>query len=290
PRTLPLACASILLGSGLAAYMGSFNGGILLLTLLTAISLQVLSNLANDYGDAVSGADDAARIGPTRAVASGLLSPKAMRRGMGVTAGAAALFGLWLLLAAFGLQWGPLLIFVLLGAASLLAAITYTVGLGTTPYGYRGLGDVAVFVFFGLLGVLGTYYLHTQALSGLALLPAAVCGLLCTAVLNVNNVRDIESDARNGKITLAVKLGRRRAIAYHWTLLAAALALTLGYLLAAAAPLPSWSCLLVAKPLADAARTLSTTTDGETLTNMLKKTALSTLGYSVLLGSGLAFF
>ncbi|MCP1326369.1 1,4-dihydroxy-2-naphthoate octaprenyltransferase, partial [Halomonas sp. 707D4] len=210
--------------------------------------------------------------------------------GMGVTAGAAALFGLWLLLAAFGLQWGPLLIFVLLGAASLLAAITYTVGLGTTPYGYRGLGDVAVFVFFGLLGVLGTYYLHTQALSGLALLPAAVCGLLCTAVLNVNNVRDIESDARNGKITLAVKLGRRRAIAYHWTLLAAALALTLGYLLAAAAPLPSWSCLLVAKPLADAARTLSTTTDGETLTNMLKKTALSTLGYSVLLGSGLAFF
>ncbi len=200
PRTLPLACASILLGSGLAASAHAFNPAVLVLALLTAIALQVLSNLANDYGDAASGADDQSRIGPIRAVSSGLLTPKAMRRGMVITAMMAALLGLLLLLTAFDNQWGEIATFLLLGAASLLAAVTYTVGLGGTPYGYRGLGDIAVFIFFGLLGVLGTYYLHVQQLSWLPLLPAAACGLLATAVLNVNNVRDIESDARNGKI------------------------------------------------------------------------------------------
>ncbi|MBZ5488433.1 1,4-dihydroxy-2-naphthoate polyprenyltransferase [Halomonas aquamarina] len=290
PRTLPLACASILLGSGLAAHLGSFHAGVFLLTLLTAISLQILSNLANDYGDAVSGADDHARIGPVRAVSSGLLSPQAMRRGMIVTAIVAALSGLSLLVTAFGNQWGHVVAFILLGAAALLAAVTYTVGLGGTPYGYRGLGDISVFLFFGLLGVLGTYYLHTQQLSVLALLPAATCGLLSAAVLNVNNVRDIESDARNGKITLAVKLGRTNAINYHWALLGAALLLTVVYLVALPVPLAGWSCLVVAKPLTDAARTLSHSRDGELLTGMLKKTALSTLIYSVLLSIGLAFF
>ena len=290
PRTLPLACASILLGSGLAATAQAFNPAVLLLALLTAIALQVLSNLANDYGDAASGADDAQRIGPVRAVSSGLLSPQAMRKGMVITALAATLLGLLLLVTAFGNQWGEILTFVLLGAASLLAAVTYTVGLGGTPYGYRGLGDVAVFIFFGLLGVIGTYYLHVQQLSWLPFLPAAACGLLATAVLNVNNVRDIESDARNGKSTLAVRLGRANAIRYHWALLGMALLLTLIYLLVLPVPLAGWSCLLVAKPVTDAARTLHRTRNGETLTSMLKKTAISTLLYSVLLSIGLVFF
>ncbi|EHA14155.1 MULTISPECIES: 1,4-dihydroxy-2-naphthoate polyprenyltransferase [unclassified Halomonas] len=290
PRTLPLACASILLGSGLAATTQAFNPAVLLLALLTAIALQVLSNLANDYGDAASGADDEQRIGPVRAVSSGLLSPQAMRKGMVITALAATLLGLLLLVTAFGNQWGEILTFVLLGAASLLAAVTYTVGLGGTPYGYRGLGDVAVFIFFGLLGVIGTYYLHVQQLSWLPFLPAAACGLLATAVLNVNNVRDIESDARNGKITLAVRLGRANAIRYHWSLLGLALALTLIYLVALPVPWVGWSCLLVAKPLIDAAKTLSHTRDGEILTGMLKKTAISTLLYSVLLSIGLVLF
>ena len=290
PRTLPLACASILLGSGLAASADAFNMAVLLLALLTAIALQVLSNLANDYGDAASGADDEQRIGPARAVASGLLSPPAMRRGMLVTAGIAALSGLALLIIAFGNQWGQIATFLLLGAAALLAAVTYTVGLGGTPYGYRGFGDIAVFVFFGLLGVLGTYYLYTQQLSWLPLLPAAACGLLATAVLNVNNVRDIESDARNGKITLAVRLGRANAVNYLWALLGLALLLTLIYLVALPVPLVGWSCLLVAKPLIDAAKTLSHTRDGEILTGMLKKTAISTLLYSVLLSIGLVLF
>lgn len=290
PRTLPLACASILLGSGLAAKAGVFNSAVLLLALLTAVALQVLSNLANDYGDAASGADDEQRIGPARAVSSGLLSPETMRQGMMVTAAVAMLFGLLLLFAAFGNQWGQIFTFILLGAAALLAAVTYTVGLGGTPYGYRGLGDIAVFMFFGLLGVLGTYYLHVQQLSWLPFLPAAACGLLATAVLNVNNVRDIESDARNGKITLAVRLGRTNAINYHWSLLGLALLLTLVYLVLQPVPLLGWSCLLVVKPLTDAARTLSNTRDGEILTSMLKKTALSTLLYSVLLSVSLALF
>lgn len=270
--------------------MDTVNGAVLLLALLTAIALQVLSNLANDYGDAVSGADDQSRIGPVRAVSSGLLTPQAMRAGMITAAIVAALLGLLLLVTAFGNQWGQMVTFLLLGAASLLAAVTYTVGLGGTPYGYRGLGDIAVFIFFGLLGILGTYYLHTQQLSWLPFLPAAACGLLATAVLNVNNVRDIESDTRNGKITLAVRLGRTNAINYHWVLLGLALLLTLIYLVALPVPWVGWSCLLVAKPLTDAARTLRHTRDGEVLTGMLKKTALATLGYSVLLASGLAFF
>lgn len=290
PRTLPLACASILLGTGLAASADAFNPAVLLLALLTAIALQVLSNLANDYGDAASGADDQARIGPVRAVSSGMLTPQAMRKGMVITASVAALLGLLLLATAFGSQWKHFIAFLLLGAAALLAAVTYTVGLGGKPYGYRGLGDISVFVFFGLLGVLGTYYLYTQQLSWLPFLPAAACGLLATAVLNVNNVRDIESDARNGKITLAVRLGRPNAINYHWALLGLALLLTLIYLLVQPVPLAGWSCLLVAKPLADAARMLSHTRDGEILTGMLKKTAISTLLYSVLLSIGLAFF
>ncbi|MCH4811475.1 1,4-dihydroxy-2-naphthoate polyprenyltransferase [Vreelandella neptunia] len=290
PRTLPLACASILLGSGLAASAQAFHPAVLVLALLTAIALQVLSNLANDYGDAASGADDQSRIGPIRAVSSGLLTPKAMRRGMVITAMMAALLGLLLLLTAFGNQWAEIATFLLLGAASLLAAVTYTVGLGGTPYGYRGLGDIAVFIFFGLLGVLGTYYLHVQQLSWLPLLPAAACGLLATAVLNVNNVRDIESDTRNGKNTLAVRLGREKAINYHWALLGLALLLTLTYLVVLPVPLIGWSCLLVAKPLIDAARTLSHTRDGEILTGKLKKTAISTLIYSVLLSVGLALF
>ena len=290
PRTLPLACASILLGSGLAASVDALNMTVLVLALLTAIALQVLSNLANDYGDAASGADDEQRIGPARAVSSGLLTAEKMRTGMIVAATVAALLGLLLLVAAFGNQWGQILIFILLGAAALLAAVTYTVGLGGTPYGYRGFGDIAVFIFFGLLGVLGTYYLHVQQLSWLPFLPAAVCGLLATAVLNVNNVRDIESDARNGKITLAVRLGRTKAIRYHWVLLGLALLLTLIYLIVLPVPWVGWSCLLVAKPLTDAVRTLRHTHDGEVLTGMLKKTAISTLLYSVLLSIGLALF
>ncbi|MGY3869229.1 1,4-dihydroxy-2-naphthoate polyprenyltransferase [Aeromonas crassostreae] len=285
-RTLPLACSSILLGSGLAASRGAFDGGIMALSLLTAILLQILSNLANDYGDAVSGADNGERIGPQRAVVSGLITRQQMCVAMGLTALAAVVSGLALLISVFGDAWLHLLAFVLLGGAAIVAAITYTVG--KTPYGYRGFGDISVFLFFGLLGVLGSYYLFTQTLQWDLLLPATACGLLATAVLNINNVRDIESDAASGKITLAVRLGRNRAIAYHWALLGAALLATMVFLLIPPASLWPWIFLPALKPLTDAARTLHLSQDGEVLTGALKKTAISAFLYSLLLSLGLA--
>ena len=285
-RTLPLACSSILLGSGLAASRGAFDGGIMTLSLLTAILLQILSNLANDYGDAVSGADNGERIGPQRAVVSGLISRHQMCLAMGLTALAAVVSGLALLITVFGEQWLQILAFVGLGGAAIIAAITYTVG--KTPYGYRGFGDISVFLFFGLLGVLGSYYLFTQTLEWDLLLPAAACGLLATAVLNINNVRDIETDAASGKITLAVRLGRNRAIAYHCALLGAALLATVAFLLTQPTGFWPWIFLPALKPLTDAARTLRQSHDGEVLTGALKKTAISAFLYSLLLSLGLA--
>lgn len=285
-RTLPLACSSILLGSGLAASRGSFDGAIMRLALLTAILLQILSNLANDYGDAVSGADNGDRIGPQRAVVSGLITRGEMIRAMALVALGSVASGLGLLITAFGHNWLDVLLFVALGGFAIIAAITYTVG--KTPYGYRGLGDISVFLFFGLLGVLGSFYLFTHRLGWELLLPAAACGLLATAVLNINNVRDIESDAASGKITLAVRLGRDKAIAYHWVLLGGAVLLTLIFLLIHGGGAWPWIFLPALKPLTDAARTLSQTRDGEVLTGALKRTAMGSFLYSLLLSAGLA--
>ena len=285
-RTLPLACSSILLGSGLAASRGAFDGAIMGLSLLTAILLQILSNLANDYGDAVSGADNGERIGPQRAVVSGLITRHQMCIAMGLTALAAVVSGLSLLVCAFGEQWQQILTFILLGGAAIVAAIPYTAA--KTRYGYRGFGDISVFLFFGLLGVLGSYYLFTHTLQWDLLLPATACGLLATAVLNINNVRDIESDAASGKITLAVRLGRNRAIAYHWGLLGGALLATIAFLLTQPASVWPWIFLPAIKPLTDAARTLRESFDGEVLTGALKKTAISAFLFSLLLSAGLA--
>mgnify|MGYP003556237841 CR=1 FL=1 len=285
-RTLPLACSSILLGSGLAASRGAFDGAIMGLSLLTAILLQILSNLANDYGDAVSGADNGERIGPQRAVVSGLITRHQMCVAMGLTALAAVVSGLSLLVCAFGEAWQQILTFILLGGAAIVAAITYTVG--KTPYGYRGFGDISVFLFFGLLGVLGSYYLFTHSLERDLLLPAPACGLLAPPVLNLNNARDRETDAPRGKITLAVRLGRHRAIAYHWGLLGAALLATIAFLLTQPASVWPWIFLPAMKPLTDAARTLRESLDGEVLTGALKKTAISAFLFSLLLSAGLA--
>ncbi|QFI56011.1 1,4-dihydroxy-2-naphthoate polyprenyltransferase [Aeromonas simiae] len=285
-RTLPLACSSILLGTGLAARNGAFDGAIMGLSLLTAILLQILSNLANDYGDAVSGADNETRIGPQRAVVSGLISRGEMVRAMVLVALGAVASGLGLLITAFGNNWLDVLLFVAFGGFAIIAAITYTVG--KTPYGYRGFGDISVFLFFGLLGVLGSFYLFTHSLSWPLLLPAAACGLLATAVLNINNVRDIEGDRVSGKITLAVRLGREKAIAYHWVLLGAALLLTIAFLLLEGAGPWPWIFLPALKPLSGAARILSETRDGARLNGALKQTAISAFLYSLLLAIGLA--
>ena len=283
-RTLPLACSSVLLGSGLAAHDGYFRLPLFLLCLLTAILLQLLSNLANDYGDAVSGADNAERVGPTRAVASGLITRRQMLVAMAVTALAAVTSGLALLWNSFATDWPALLTFIGFGALALLAAITYTVG--RRPYGYRGLGDLSVFLFFGLLGVMGSYYLFSHQLSWSLLLPAASCGLLATAVLNINNIRDRVSDAASGKFTLAVRLGASRARNYHWLLVGGAgVLIVLFILLHSPSPWP-WLFLPGYLPLLRAAWVVQVSQEPQVLNHQLKLTALGSLGCNLLLALG----
>jgi 1,4-dihydroxy-2-naphthoate polyprenyltransferase len=216
-RTLPLAVSSILVGSALAHYHGVFQWPVFVLALLTAVLLQILSNLANDLGDHQHGTDNAQRIGPQRAVQSGAISPAAMKRAMILCGVLAFASGCALIVVAFGLSITTL-VFLLLGLAAIAAAVKYT--FGKNPYGYAGLGDLSVFVFFGLVGVGGTYFAHARVLP-LTVLPGAIAfGMLSTAVLNLNNMRDIENDARSGKRTLAVRLGRSNARVYHYVLLA----------------------------------------------------------------------
>jgi 1,4-dihydroxy-2-naphthoate polyprenyltransferase len=230
PRTLPLALACIGLGIFLAAADGRLNGPVAMLCVSTAVFLQILSNLANDYGDTLHGADQSGRQGPQRAVASGLISPPAMKGAIAIFALFAMLSGLALIWLAFGagaLLW--LLLFAALGALAIGAAIAYTAG--SKPYGYAGLGDAAVFLFFGWVAVLGTYFLQAQQLPWPLFLPATSAGLLAVAVLNVNNLRDIESDARAGKRTIPVRLGPRYGRLYHWALLLLTLATAVLYVL-----------------------------------------------------------
>ncbi len=227
PKTLPLACMSILVGSALALSAGTLSWPVLALSFCTAGLLQVLSNLANDYGDGLRGVDDSNRLGPVRALQSGMLTPAQLKLSLFIVAVLAIISGLWLIQAA-ALDAADVLIFSLLGVLSIIAALTYT--LGRKPYGYAGLGDASVWLFFGCLGVLGSCYLHGAALHASLLLPASACGLLAVAVLNVNNMRDIDNDRSHGKHTLAVRLGLSRAQLYHQALLLAALLLFFVYL------------------------------------------------------------
>ncbi len=194
-RTLPLALASIGMGSFLAAAHERFSWAIFGLTALTTIFLQVLSNLANDYGDTINGADSAEREGPQRAVQAGIISAKAMFRGVVLFAVLSLVSGLSLLyisVTSMQVFW----LFLGLGILAIIAAYTYTAG--SNPYGYAGLGDISVLLFFGWLAVIGTYFLHTQFFQWDIVLPATTLGLFSVGVLNINNIRDIESDKKAG--------------------------------------------------------------------------------------------
>ena len=198
PKTLPLALASIFTGSALAYWADkeSFNLTVMLLCLLTTILLQVLSNFANDYGDHQKGSDTEERIGPLRGIQQGAISANELKWGLILMAVGSFFSGAFLIGIAYQ-SLTDLLVFAGLGILAIIAAITYTVG--AKPYGYLGLGDLSVLLFFGLLGVGGTYYLQTHSIDSLIILPALGSGLLATAVLNINNLRDIEQDAKVGK-------------------------------------------------------------------------------------------
>jgi 1,4-dihydroxy-2-naphthoate octaprenyltransferase len=285
PRTLPLALASILTAGFLAKAAGHFNGPVVALAAFTTILLQILSNLANDYGDSQNGADSVHRQGPLRAVQSGAITPAEMKRAMWGFGAAALVSGVALLLLALGLAgaW-LLLVFFVLGLAAIWAAVNYTAG--SNPYGYAGLGDVSVFLFFGLVGVCGTYFLQARSLPLAVLLPAAALGCFATAVLNVNNIRDIVSDELAGKITVPVRLGPRHARRYHWLLLLLGIGGAVVYVALTYHSPWQWLFVLSLPLFAFNGYQVWARQESMRLDPLLKQMALSTLVFTVLFGLG----
>jgi 1,4-dihydroxy-2-naphthoate octaprenyltransferase len=229
-RTLPLSFSTIITGTAMALVQGFWNTGVFLLTLLTTLFLQILSNLANDYGDHVKGTDNADRIGPERALQSGKINKKEMLVAMVLFIVFSLISGIALIyLALSDMPTSVAYTFLALGLSAIAAAIFYTVG--KKAYGYHGLGDVFVFLFFGWLGVGGTYFLLTHQMHWTVLLPASGIGLLSTAVLNMNNMRDHDNDKAMGKNTIVVKMGFDAAKIYHLSLMTIAPVLLLMYVL-----------------------------------------------------------
>jgi len=285
-RTLPLAAASIIVAGGLAVQYQVFNLSVFLLSLLTALLLQVLSNLANDYGDALTGADDQHRVGPDRAMQSGLITAQAMKKAIIIVTGLCLVSGILLLAFSFGMDIRHWLIFLGLGVTAIVAAITYT--MGKLPYGYRAMGDLAVFLFFGLLGVLGCFYLQAQFLNFSLLLPAISVGLLSAAVLNINNMRDVYNDEVSNKVTLVVMLGRNKAFIYHLLLIAGAMLCSFFYIYTLDNS-QTWQYLflLIISPLTKSCIQLASvikkdSRKGDVFNEQLKNTAISTFVFSLL--------
>lgn len=220
PKTLPLGVVAIITGSALTYFMGGFKWPVALLALITAGLLQILSNLANDYGDAEKGSDTAERIGPLRGMQKGVITKEDMKKALKINIIAACISGLLLIFVACE-KPKDAIGFLVLGLVAIVAAITYTIG--KKPYGYLGLGDISVLIFFGWLSVIGTFYLQTHTFSIITLLPATACGLLSVAVLNINNMRDIENDVKAGKNTLAVRIGPQGARIYHTIIIVVAI-------------------------------------------------------------------
>lgn len=285
-RTLPLALSSILMGSILAANQGSFRFEVFILAAITTIFLQILSNLSNDYGDSIHGADNQERKGPIRAVQSGIISLASMKKAMILFAFLSFASGLSLLYISLN-DWLLFFIFLGLGALAIIAAITYTSG--TKPYGYAGLGDLSVFIFFGLLGVSGTYFLHTLSFNWVNIFPAISLGLFSTAVLNINNIRDIESDTKAGKKSIPVRIGKSSSLIYNWSLLLGGN----GSIVIFASLESSWwalSPLLVLPLMIKVGLGVSNGENSSMIDPFLKKMAISTLLWVVFFGLGWIIF
>ena len=277
PKTLPAALAPVAVGVALALADDVFAWLPALAAAAGALLLQILSNFANDYSDFFRGADQADRLGPVRVTASGLISPQQLRLGIAVVIGLALLVGLYL-------AWVGGWPIVAIGLAAIVAALAYTGG--PLPFGYYGLGDFCVFLFFGLVAVAGTYYVQALTLTWGVLAAAVPVGLLVTAILVVNNYRDIDTDRRAGKRTLAVRLGRAGVRVEYFLLLGGAyLMAPVLWLLFGYGPgvLLSWLTLPLGIRLA---RTLAVATDGPTLNKMLAGTARLALVFSLLLAVG----
>lgn len=281
-RTLPLSVSGILVGSFYAFSQGYSNWGIVSLALLTTLGLQVLSNFANDYGDGVKGTDNENRIGPKRAIQSGSISVKEMKKGIIITSVLTLVSALLLIYISFGKEnFAYSVFFFFLGLAAIAAAIKYTVG--SSAYGYRGLGDIFVFIFFGLVSVLGCYFLFTMQLDYLIVLPAVAVGLLSVAVLNLNNMRDQVSDAMSGKNTLVVKMGAQKAKVYHYIVIITALVLMLLFAILYLFKPLQYLFLIAYIPFILHLKTVAKNNIPRELDPELKKVALGTFFLSLLL-------
>jgi len=280
PKTLPAAAAPVMVGAALAAFRGGFAPGPATAALLGALLIQIATNLANDYFDFVKGADTEERVGPTRVTQAGLIAPSTVRAAMLGTLGAALLVGVYLVaVGGWPIIW--------IGAASLVCAVAYTGG--PFPLAYHGLGDLFVFVFFGLIAVAGTVYVQTGIFPAEAWLAGTGIGAMSTAILVVNNLRDIDTDTRAGKRTMAVRLGRRGTqveYAALWGLAAAVPILGIVRYDWPALTLVAWAGFLVALP---ALRRVWMHRQPAELLPALASTAAGLLVYAVGLTLGFAF-
>ena len=281
-----LSLSGIMMGGFLAfADNPSINPWTLLFCALTAIALQILSNLANDYGDFKKGVDNTHRTGPQRALQSGALTERQMRTGITVTAVITLLLGALLIFVFARFTWQELLAFAVLGIAAVMAALLYT--LGKRPYGYRGLGDLFCFLFFGWVAVAGTYYLATKNIDITILLPATAMGCCSNAVLNINNMRDYQNDQASGKNSLVVKIGLTNAFAYHCLLIGTAFVSLTIFLFLKQTPWYSYAFWLLfplfLKDLRTIHQTLQAGVPDPLLPKQVLHTFLLTIGFGLLL-------
>ncbi|NOR29319.1 MAG: 1,4-dihydroxy-2-naphthoate polyprenyltransferase [Lutibacter sp.] len=285
-RTLPLSVSGIIVGSFIAASHGVFNWGICVLAILTTVGFQIISNFANDYGDGVKGTDNNDRVGPARALQSGVITPKQMLKAIKIAIAITFIVATLLIYKAFGKDdFLNLSIFFFLGVLSIAAAIKYT--MGKRAYGYSGFGDLFVLLFFGLLSVCGSYYLFAKQLEFTIFLPAFSVGFLSVAVLNLNNMRDLESDIKANKNTFVVKIGSEFAKYYHYYLLISSFLVALLYNTIHFKSIYQFLFILAYIPIAKHFVVVFKNKIPKLLDPELKKIALSTFLFSILFGIGL---
>ncbi len=288
-RTLPLSVSGIIVGSFYAMSQAMFNWKIVIFSLLTTLGLQILSNFANDYGDGVKGTDNEDRVGPKRALQSGTISPQQMKTAIKITSLITLIFALLLIYFSFkeSYLWYSLF-FLVLGILAIASAIRYTVG--NQAYGYKGYGDIFVFIFFGLVSTFGVYFMFSKEIDWLLLLPATAIGFLSVGVLNLNNMRDEESDRKVGKNTVVVKIGSANAKKYHFFLVISAMLLILIFAFLNEFHFDQYIFVVAYFPLVGHLLTVYRNKEPKNLDPELKKLAISTFLLSVLLALALIYF
>lgn len=288
-RTLPLSVSGIIVGSFYAMSQSMFNWKIIIFALSTTLGLQILSNFANDYGDGIKGTDNEDRVGPKRALQSGVITPEAMKRALVITSILTLISAILLIYVAFkDHNLGFSLFYLGLGILAIASAIRYTVG--NSAYGYRGYGDLFVFLFFGLVSTLGIYFMFAKEMDWFLVLPATAIGFLSVAVLNLNNMRDEASDRKSNKNTIVVKMGGANAKVYHYFLVISAMILVLEFTYFKEFNFDQYIFVLAYIPLITNLVTVYKNKNPKELDPELKKVALSTFVLSVLLSLSMIFF